>query len=146
MEELGRVYQQLVSQGSSARADLQLAVMGVSDEGGYGGAWVPLLLLKRVLRSMLRYLGTIWLFSRFPAVLSAVLGPSMMTREAGLLSQDPEQPALRFFIGNYVFMLNLHRQRRSSSAAGEALHLMLQVVNARTVRPAPSGVLRRRRP
>ncbi|CAI5462301.1 unnamed protein product [Closterium sp. Yama58-4] len=114
---------------AAAGPESHTAMVGLSDEGGYGGAWVPVVLLKRVLRSMLRYLGTIALFARFPSVLAAVLGPAMGTREAGLLSQDPEQPALRFFIGNYVYMVNLHRHRRPT--AGDQLQLMLQVVNAR---------------
>ncbi|GJP61583.1 hypothetical protein CLOP_g18725 [Closterium sp. NIES-67] len=127
--EMLRWQQMAANLASSVRAESHTAMVGLSDDGGYGGAWVPVVLLKRVLRSMLRYLGTIGLFARFPSVLAAVLGPAMGTREAGLLSQDPEQPALRFFIGNYVYMVNLHRHRRPT--AGDQLQLMLQVVNAR---------------
>ena len=35
-------------------------------DGGYGGGWVPLAALKKVLRGILKYLRVLWLFSQLP--------------------------------------------------------------------------------
>jgi mediator of RNA polymerase II transcription subunit 14 len=85
------------------------ALFGLGDDGGYGGAWVPLVALKRVLRGTLRYLGVLWLFAQFPGILKEVLGSILEEREGSLLNHDPEQPQLRFFIGYSLctFFLNI---------------------------------------
>lgn len=75
------------------------ALFGLGDDGGYGGAWVPLVALKKVLRGTLRYLGVLWLFAQFPNILREILGSMLRESEGSLLNHDPEQPALRFFIG-----------------------------------------------
>lgn len=74
-------------------------LFGLGDDGGYGGAWVPLVALKKVLRGTLRYLGVLWLFAQFPNILREVLGSLLRENEGSLLNHDPEQPALRFYIG-----------------------------------------------
>jgi mediator of RNA polymerase II transcription subunit 14 len=81
------------------RGELNPALVGMGDDGGYGGAWVPLAALKKVLRQTLRYLGVLWLFAQFPSILKDVLGRILRENEGALLNHDPEQPALRFFIG-----------------------------------------------
>lgn len=88
------------SLGSSLglRGELNPALVGMGDDGGYGGAWVPLAALKKVLRGTLRYLGGLWLFAQFPTILKEVLGSIMRENEGALIYHDPEQPALRFFI------------------------------------------------
>ncbi|BBN19751.1 mediator of RNA polymerase II transcription subunit 14 [Marchantia polymorpha subsp. ruderalis] len=87
------------------------AIFGLGDDGGYGGAWVPLAALKKVLRGILRYLGVLWLFAQFPTILREVLGEILKENEGALLNHDPEQPALRFYIGNCVFAVSMHRQQ-----------------------------------
>ncbi|KAL6593314.1 hypothetical protein ACP70R_049067 [Stipagrostis hirtigluma subsp. patula] len=46
------------------KGELNSAFTGLGDDGGYGGAWVPLAALNKVLRGILKYLGVLWLFSR----------------------------------------------------------------------------------
>lgn len=82
----------------SIRGELNPALVGMGDDGGYGGAWVPLAALKKVLRGTLRYLGGLWLFAQFPNILKEVLASTLNPSEGALLNHDPEQPALRFFI------------------------------------------------
>jgi mediator of RNA polymerase II transcription subunit 14 len=82
----------------SIRGELNPALVGMGDDGGYGGAWVPLAALKKVLRGTLRYLGGLWLFAQFPSILKEVLASTLTHNEGALLNHDPEQPALRFFI------------------------------------------------
>lgn len=82
----------------SIRGELNPALVGMGDDGGYGGAWVPLAALKKVLRGTLRYLGGLWLFAQFPNILKEVLASTLNQTEGALLNHDPEQPALRFFI------------------------------------------------
>ncbi|XP_024534573.1 mediator of RNA polymerase II transcription subunit 14 [Selaginella moellendorffii] len=95
----------------SYRGELNSAFCGVSDDGGYSGAWVPLPALKKVLRSTLKYLGVLWLFAQFPNIIREVLGSVMNGRDGTLLHLDPEQPALRFNIGNCMFAVNMHRHQ-----------------------------------
>lgn len=92
------------SLGSSLglRGELNPVLVGMGDDGGYGGAWVPLAALKKVLRATLRYLGGLWLFAQFPSILKEVLVSTVRENEGALLNHDPEQPALRFFI-RYTF-------------------------------------------
>lgn len=82
----------------SIRGELNPALVGMGDDGGFGGAWVPLAALKKVLRGTLRYLGGLWLFAQFPSILKEVLASTLNNNEGALLNHDPEQPALRFFI------------------------------------------------
>ena len=89
----------LASLGAAARGTAHANTVGLSDDGGFGGAWVPLLCLPAFLRVLLHYLGSVWLFARVPPTLNAVFSAALLPREAGLLSQDSEQPALRFFCG-----------------------------------------------
>ncbi|XP_024384520.1 mediator of RNA polymerase II transcription subunit 14 isoform X3 [Physcomitrium patens] len=95
----------------SIRAELNPALVGMGDDGGYGGAWVPLAALKKVLRGTLRYLGGLWLFAQFPGILREVLASTLNQNEGALLNHDPEQPALRFFIRGCVFAVSMHRQQ-----------------------------------
>lgn len=81
------------------RGEFNPTTLGMGDDGGYGGAWVPVAALRKVLRNTLRYLGVLWLFAQFPAILREVLGSILSQSEGALQSLDPEQPALRFFIG-----------------------------------------------
>ena len=82
----------------SIRGELNPALVGMGDDGGYGGAWVPLAALKKVLRGTLRYLGGLWLFAQFPSILKEVMASTLQSNEGALLIHDPEQPALRFLI------------------------------------------------
>eukprot|EP00246_Nothoceros_aenigmaticus_P010138 TRINITY_DN26470_c0_g1_i1.p1 TRINITY_DN26470_c0_g1~~TRINITY_DN26470_c0_g1_i1.p1 ORF type:complete len:464 (-),score=84.61 TRINITY_DN26470_c0_g1_i1:517-1704(-) len=93
------------------RNEFNPATLGMGDDGGYGGAWVPLAALRKVLRNTLRYLGVLWLFAQFPAILREVLGSILSQNEGSLQSLDPEQPALRFFIGNYLFAASMQRDK-----------------------------------
>ncbi|WVZ93596.1 hypothetical protein U9M48_039564 [Paspalum notatum var. saurae] len=79
--------------------ELSSAFTGPGDDGGYGGAWVPLAALKKVLRGILKYLGVLWLFSQFPELLKEILGSVLSENEGALLNLDQEQPAMRFFVG-----------------------------------------------
>jgi mediator of RNA polymerase II transcription subunit 14 len=81
------------------KGELSSAFTGLGDDGGYGGAWVPLAALKKVLRVILKYLGVLWLFSQFPELLKEILGSVLNENEGALLNLDQEQPALRFFVG-----------------------------------------------
>ncbi|CAM6090843.1 unnamed protein product [Calypogeia fissa] len=105
------------------------ALFGLGDDGGYGGAWVPLVALKKVLRGTLRYLGVLWLFAQFPNILREVLGSILRENEGSLLNHDPEQPALRFFIGNCVFAVSMHRQQ-----------LYLQAINVKKFQQQPQQI------
>ncbi|XP_042478641.1 mediator of RNA polymerase II transcription subunit 14-like isoform X2 [Macadamia integrifolia] len=81
------------------RGELNTAFIGLGDDGGYGGGWVPLVALKKVLRGILKYLGVLWLFAQLPALLKEILGSILKENEGALLNLDQEQPALRFFVG-----------------------------------------------
>ncbi|MQL86065.1 hypothetical protein Taro_018583 [Colocasia esculenta] len=87
--------------GSSVhvRGELNTAFIGLGDDGGYGGGWVPLAALKKVLRGILKYLGVLWLFAQLPDLLREILGSILKENEGTLLNLDQEQPALRFFVG-----------------------------------------------
>ncbi|CAD6265682.1 unnamed protein product [Miscanthus lutarioriparius] len=84
------------------RSELSSTFTALGDYGGYGGAWVPLAALKKVLRGILKYLGVLWLFSQFPELLKEILGSVLNENEGALLNLDQEQPALRFFVGRVV--------------------------------------------
>ena len=92
-----------VSQGTGfpahVRGELNTAFIGLGDDGGYGGGWVPLAALKKVLRGILKYLGVLWLFAQLPDLLKEILGSILKENEGALLNLDQEQPALRFFVG-----------------------------------------------
>jgi mediator of RNA polymerase II transcription subunit 14 len=81
------------------RGELNTAIIGLGDDGGYGGGWVPLVALKKVLRGILKYLGVLWLFAQLPNLLKEILGSILKDNEGALLNLDQEQPALRFFVG-----------------------------------------------
>lgn len=81
------------------RGELNTAIIGLGDDGGYGGGWVPLVALKKVLRGILKYLGVLWLFAQLPDLLKEILGSILKDNEGTLLNLDQEQPALRFFVG-----------------------------------------------
>ncbi|XP_039853706.1 mediator of RNA polymerase II transcription subunit 14-like isoform X4 [Panicum virgatum] len=102
------------------KGELSSAFTGLGDDGGYGGAWVPLAALKKVLRAILKYLGVLWLFSQFPELLKEILGSVLNENEGALLNLDQEQPALRFFVGGYVFAVSVQRAQ-----------LLLQVLNVK---------------
>nr|XP_010932618.1 mediator of RNA polymerase II transcription subunit 14 isoform X1 [Elaeis guineensis] len=113
-----------VSQGTGfpahMRGELNTAFIGLGDDGGYGGGWVPLAALKKVLRGILKYLGVLWLFAQLPDLLKEILGSILKENEGALLNLDQEQPALRFFVGGYVFAVSVHR-----------VQLLLQVLSVR---------------
>ncbi|XP_061340398.1 mediator of RNA polymerase II transcription subunit 14 isoform X2 [Gastrolobium bilobum] len=102
------------------RGELNTAIIGLGDDGGYGGGWVPLVALKKVLRGILKYLGVLWLFAQLPDILKEILGSILKENEGALLNLDPEQPALRFFVGGYVFAVSVHR-----------VQLLLQVLSVK---------------
>ncbi|XP_010418480.1 PREDICTED: mediator of RNA polymerase II transcription subunit 14-like [Camelina sativa] len=102
------------------RGELNTAIIGLGDDGGYGGGWVPLVALKKVLRGILKYLGVLWLFAQLPDLLREILGSILKDNEGALLNLDQEQPALRFFVGGYVFAVSVHR-----------VQLLLQVLSVR---------------
>uniref|UniRef100_A0A7N0UT70 Mediator of RNA polymerase II transcription subunit 14 n=3 Tax=Kalanchoe fedtschenkoi TaxID=63787 RepID=A0A7N0UT70_KALFE len=102
------------------RGELNTAIIGLGDDGGYGGGWVPLLALKKVLRGILKYLGVLWLFAQLPDLLREILGSILRDNEGALLNLDQEQPALRFFVGGYVFAVSVHR-----------VQLLLQVLSVK---------------
>ncbi|XP_038718282.1 mediator of RNA polymerase II transcription subunit 14 isoform X2 [Tripterygium wilfordii] len=102
------------------RGELNTAIIGLGDDGGYGGGWVPLVALKKVLRGILKYLGVLWLFAQLPDLLKEILGSILKDNEGLLLNLDQEQPALRFFVGGYVFAVSVHR-----------VQLLLQVLSVK---------------
>ncbi|KAL2345792.1 hypothetical protein Fmac_007077 [Flemingia macrophylla] len=102
------------------RGELNTAIIGLGDDGGYGGGWVPLVALKKVLRGVLKYLGVLWLFAQLPDLLKEILGSILKENEGALLNLDLEQPALRFFVGGYVFAVSVHR-----------VQLLLQVLSVK---------------
>ncbi|OVA05345.1 Mediator complex [Macleaya cordata] len=102
------------------RGELNTAFIGLGDDGGYGGGWVPLVALKKVLRGILKYLGVLWLFAQLPDLLKEILGSILKDNEGTLLNLDQEQPALRFFVGGYVFAVSVHR-----------VQLLLQVLSVK---------------
>lgn len=102
------------------RGELNTAIIGLGDDGGYGGGWVPLVALKKVLRGILKYLGVLWLFAQLPGLLKEILGSILKESEGSLLNLDQEQPALRFFVGGYVFAVSVHR-----------VQLLLQVLSVK---------------
>ncbi|KAK9083564.1 hypothetical protein Scep_030035 [Stephania cephalantha] len=102
------------------RGELNTAFIGLGDDGGYGGGWVPLVALKKVLRGILKYLGVLWLFAQLPYLLKEILGSILKDNEGSLLNLDQEQPALRFFVGGYVFAVSVHR-----------VQLLLQVLSVK---------------
>ncbi|KAL4564908.1 hypothetical protein LXL04_028984 [Taraxacum kok-saghyz] len=102
------------------RGELNTAIIGLGDDGGYGGGWVPLVALKKVLRGILKYLGVLWLFAQLPELLKEILGSILKDNEGSLLNLDQEQPALRFFVGGYVFAVSVHR-----------VQLLLQVLSVK---------------
>ena len=73
------------------------AQAGLNEDSVYCGAWACVPVLRRVLRSMLRYLGSVWLFAQIPPVLGLVF-PQPSGR-GGIVCLDAEQPALRFYCG-----------------------------------------------
>jgi mediator of RNA polymerase II transcription subunit 14 len=81
------------------KGELNTAFIGLGDDGGYGGGWVPLAALKKVLRGILKYLGVLWLFAQLPELLKEILGSILKDNEGALLNLDQEQPALRFYVG-----------------------------------------------
>ncbi|GAB2218812.1 hypothetical protein Drorol1_Dr00002044 [Drosera rotundifolia] len=91
------------------RGELNTTIIGLGDDGGYGGGWVPLVALKKVLRGILKYLGVLWLFAQLPDLLKETLSSILKPNEGSLLNLDHEQPALRFFVGGYVFAVSVHR-------------------------------------
>uniref|UniRef100_A0A0D9X6S0 Mediator of RNA polymerase II transcription subunit 14 n=1 Tax=Leersia perrieri TaxID=77586 RepID=A0A0D9X6S0_9ORYZ len=103
-----------------APAHLSPGNLGLGDDGSYGGGWVPLAALKKVLRGILKYLGVLWLFAQLPDLLKEILGSVLKDNEGALLNLDHEQPALRFFVGGYVFAVSVHR-----------IQLLLQVLNVK---------------
>ncbi|CAI9786128.1 unnamed protein product [Fraxinus pennsylvanica] len=102
------------------RGELNTAIIGLGDDGGYGGGWVPVVALKKVLRGILKYLGVLWLFAQLPELLREILGSILKENEGALLNLDQEQPALRFFVGGYVFAVSVHR-----------VQLLLQVLSVK---------------
>ncbi|XP_010274201.1 PREDICTED: mediator of RNA polymerase II transcription subunit 14 [Nelumbo nucifera] len=102
------------------RGELNTAFIGLGDDGGYGGGWVPVVALKKVLRGILKYLGVLWLFAQLPDLLKEILGSILKDNEGALLNLDQEQPALRFFVGGYVFAVSVHR-----------VQLLLQVLSVK---------------
>ncbi|OMO55386.1 Mediator complex, subunit Med14 [Corchorus capsularis] len=102
------------------RGELNTAIIGLGDDGGYGGGWVPVVALKKVLRGILKYLGVLWLFAQLPDLLKEILGSILKDNEGALLNLDQEQPALRFFVGGYVFAVSVHR-----------VQLLLQVLSVK---------------
>ncbi|CAL9162610.1 unnamed protein product [Musa hybrid cultivar] len=102
------------------KGELNAAFIGLGDDGGYGGGWVPLAALKKVLRGILKYLGVLWLFAQLPDLLKEILGSILRDNEGALLNLDQEQPALRFFVGGYVFAVSVHR-----------VQLLLQVLSVK---------------
>ncbi|XP_074372576.1 mediator of RNA polymerase II transcription subunit 14-like isoform X1 [Apium graveolens] len=102
------------------RGELNTAIIGLGDDGGYGGGWAPLVALKKVLRGILKYLGVLWLFAQLPDLLKEILGSILKDNEGALLNLDQEQPALRFFVGGYVFAVSVHR-----------VQLLLQVLSVK---------------
>ncbi|XP_042420355.1 mediator of RNA polymerase II transcription subunit 14-like [Zingiber officinale] len=102
------------------KGELNTAFIGLGDDGGYGGGWVPLAALKKVLRGILKYLGVLWLFAQLPDLLKEILGSILKDNEGALLNLDQEQPALRFFVGGYVFAVSVHR-----------VQLLLQVLSVK---------------
>ncbi|CAN1829308.1 Mediator of RNA polymerase II transcription subunit 14 [Linum perenne] len=102
------------------RGELNTAIIGLGDDGGYGGGWVPLVALKKVLRGILKYLGVLWLFAQLPDLLKEILESILKDNEGALLNLDQEQPALRFFVGGYVFAVSVHR-----------VQLLLQVLSVK---------------
>ncbi|CAH9111716.1 unnamed protein product [Cuscuta epithymum] len=102
------------------RGELNTAIIGLGDDGGYGGGWVPLVALKKVLRGILKYLGVLWLFAQLPDLLKEILRSILKDNEGSLLNLDEEQPALRFFVGGYVFAVSVHR-----------VQLLLQVLSVK---------------
>uniref|UniRef100_A0A453BJ99 Uncharacterized protein n=1 Tax=Aegilops tauschii subsp. strangulata TaxID=200361 RepID=A0A453BJ99_AEGTS len=81
------------------KGELNTAFIGLGDDGGYGGGWVPHAALKKVLRGILKYLGVLWLFAQLRDILKDILGSVLKDNEGALLNLDQEQPALRFFVG-----------------------------------------------
>ncbi|KAE8688487.1 Mediator of RNA polymerase II transcription subunit 14 [Hibiscus syriacus] len=102
------------------RGELNTSIIGLGDDGGYGGGWVPVVALKKVLRGILKYLGVLWLFAELPELLKEILGSILKENEGALLNLDQEQPALRFFVGGYVFAVSVHR-----------VQLLLQVLSVK---------------
>ncbi|KAL5712404.1 hypothetical protein ACHQM5_014583 [Ranunculus cassubicifolius] len=102
------------------RGELNTAFIGLGDDGGYGGGWVPVVALKKVLRGILKYLGVLWLFAQLPDLLKEILSSILKDNEGALLNLDQEQPALRFFVGGYVFAVSVHR-----------VQLLLQVLSVK---------------
>ncbi|CAN6181802.1 unnamed protein product [Urochloa humidicola] len=102
------------------KGDINTAFIGLGDDGGYGGGWVPLAALKKVLRGILKYLGVLWLFAQLPELLKEILGSILKDNEGALLNLDQEQPALRFYVGGYVFAVSVHR-----------VQLLLQVLSVK---------------
>ncbi|KAF7000978.1 hypothetical protein CFC21_016740 [Triticum aestivum] len=102
------------------KGELNTAFIGHGDDGGYGGGWVPHAALKKVLRDILKYLGVLWLFAQLRDILKDILGSVLKDNEGALLNLDQEQPALRFFVGGYVFAVSVQR-----------VQLHLQVLNVK---------------
>ncbi|GJM99723.1 hypothetical protein PR202_ga16850 [Eleusine coracana subsp. coracana] len=95
------------------KGELNTAFIGLGDDGGYGGGWVPLAALKKVLRGILKYLGVLWLFAQLPELLKEILGSILKDNEGALLNLDQEQPALRFYVG-------FHHQQQQQQAQSNA--------------------------
>ncbi|KAH9318352.1 hypothetical protein KI387_020121 [Taxus chinensis] len=120
MSLAGRPMAPAVAVPVHVRGELNTAFIGLGDDGGYGGGWVPLAALKKVLRGILKYLGVLWLFSQLPDLLKVILRSILKENEGSLLNLDHEQPALRFFVGGYVFAVSVHR-----------VQLLLQVLSVK---------------
>ncbi|KAL0855745.1 hypothetical protein Bca101_060898 [Brassica carinata] len=102
------------------RGELNTTIIGLGNDGGYGGGSVPLVAFKKVLHGILKYLGVLWLFAQLRYLLREILGSILKENEGALLNLDQEQPALHFFVGGYVFAVSVHR-----------VQLLLQVLSVR---------------
>ncbi|KAK6163146.1 hypothetical protein DH2020_002987 [Rehmannia glutinosa] len=121
------------------RGELNTAIIGLGDDGGYGGGWVPLVALKKVLRGILKYLGVLWLFAQLPDLLKEILGSILKDNEGALLNLDQEQPALRFFVG--VFSTStLRSQIKSGQGTFEVFVLSVSLAAQDEVRYATGYV------
>ncbi|KAJ6775249.1 MEDIATOR OF RNA polymerase II TRANSCRIPTION SUBUNIT 14 [Salix purpurea] len=109
------------------RGELNTAIIGLGDDGGYGGGWVPLVALKKVLRGILKYLGVLWLFAQLPDLLKEILGSILKDNEGALLNLDQEQPAvhrvqlLLQVISVKRFHQQQQQQQQNNAAAQEEL-------------------------
>ncbi|RZS20934.1 hypothetical protein BHM03_00053508 [Ensete ventricosum] len=87
------------------KGELNTAFIGLGDDGGYGGGWVPLAALKKVLRGILKYLGVLWLFAHC---------------DSQQLIRLTQCVCFVLFCRSYVFAVSVHR-----------VQLLLQVLSLR---------------